>query len=88
MRLESLYGVPVLWSGISAFVLSDPKVAAIHHHHKLTLERLQRLHSATPESVVMFLAGRLPITGILHLWMFSLLDLVQITSYTGMAYMS
>ena len=76
LHLESLDGVPVLLSGLSALVLSDPEIAAIHHHHKLTLERLQRLHSATPESVVMFLAGSLPITGILHLRMFGLLGMI------------
>ena len=76
LRLESLYGVPVLLLGLAALVLSDSEIAAIHHHHKLTLERLQRLHQATPESVVMFLAGSLPVTGILHLRMLGLLGMI------------
>ena len=76
LNLEKLYGTPVLLSGLPSLVLSHPEVAVVHHHHKLTLQRLQRLHSATPECVVMFMAGSLPATGILHLRMLSLLGMI------------
>ena len=65
LRLDRLYGTPVLLSGLSALVLNDPELAVIHHHHKLNLQGLQRLFLGTPESVVMFLAGSLPAIGIL-----------------------
>ena len=76
LRLEKLYGTPVLLSGLPALVLADAELAPIHHYHKLTHERLQRLFPATPECVVMFLAGSLPATAILHLRMLGLLGMI------------
>ena len=76
LRLERLYGCPVLLSGLSALVLSCLETSVIHHHHKVNLQRLQRLHQATPECVVFFLGGSLPGTGILHLRMLSLLGMI------------
>ena len=76
LRLEKLHGTPVLLSGLSALVLTDTELAPVHHYHKLTLQRLQRLFEGTPECVVMFLAGSLPATGILHLRMFGLLGMI------------
>ena len=76
LRLEKLYGSPVLLSGLPALVLSDAELAAVHHHHKLTHQRLQRLLPGTPECVVFFLAGSLPATAILHLRMFGLLGMI------------
>ena len=76
LSIEKLYGTPVLLSGLPSLVLSDSKLAVIHHEHKLTLQRLQRLHQATPECIVFFLAGSLPATGILHLRMLGLLGMI------------
>ena len=73
---ERLYGCPVLLSGLASLVLSFHETSVIHHHHKVTLQRLQRLHFATPECVVYFLGGSLPATGILHLRMLSLLGMI------------
>ena len=68
--------VAVLLSGLAALVLSDLEISALHHHNKVYLEQLQRLHQATPECVVMFLAGSLPVTGLLHLRMLTLLGMI------------
>ena len=76
LKLERLYGTPVLLSGLASLVLTDEEYEAVHHHHKLTLQRLQRLHIATPECVVMFLAGSLPATALLHLRMLGLLGMI------------
>ena len=76
LKLERLYGTPVLLSGLASLVLTDEEYEAVHHHHKLTLQRLQRLHLATPECVVMFLAGSLPATALLHLRMLGLLGII------------
>ena len=76
LRLEKLYGTPVLLSGLAALVLGDNETAVVHHHHKLNLQRLQRLCQATPECVVMFLAGSIPASGILHLRIFGLLGMI------------
>ena len=76
LRLELLYGTSVLLSGLGSLVLDDTEISVIHHQHKTNLERLQRLFPATPEPVVMFLAGSLPATGILHLRMLGYLGMI------------
>ena len=40
LRLEKLYGTPVLLSGLASLVLCDEEFASVHHHHKLNLQRL------------------------------------------------
>ena len=74
--MERLYGTSVLLSGLASLVLSDDEIAVVHHHHKLNHERLQRLYPATPECVVMFLAGSIPASGILHLRILGLLGMI------------
>ena len=46
--------------------------SVIGQHHKVHLQRLLRLHQATPAPVVYFLAGCLPIQAQLHLRMFAM----------------
>ena len=76
IQLERLYGCPVLLSGLAALVLSNQEISVLHHHHKTKLQQLQRLHQATPECVIMFLAGSLSLTGILHLRELGLLGMI------------
>ena len=76
LQLERIYGLPVLLSGLPALLLSISETAALHHYYKVNTERLQRLHSSTPECVVMFLGGSLPATGILHLRMLGMLGMI------------
>ena len=76
LHLELLYGCPKLLSGLPALVLSNLEISVLHHHYKIKLQSLQRLHQATPEPVVMFLAGSLPATAILHLRMLGLLGMI------------
>ena len=59
LRVELLYGSPVLLSGLPSLVLSKSEITILQHHYKLNLERIQKLHKATPESVVYFLCGSL-----------------------------
>ena len=37
MRIELLYGAPVLLSGVSSLVLNKAETMALHHHYKLPL---------------------------------------------------
>ena len=76
LRVERLYGSGVLLSGLAALVLTNAEIAILHHHYKLNVERLQRLHKATPEPVVCFLGGSLPLTALLHLRQLSLLGMI------------
>ena len=83
LRLERMYGAPVLMSGVAALVLSSPELAALHQHFKVTIVRLLRLPQNTPESFVMLLAGSLPLTGLLHLAMLTLLGMVARLGASG-----
>ena len=76
LRIELLYGSPRLLSGLASLVLSKAEKDILHHHYKLSLEQLQRLHKATPEPVVCFLGGSLPLTALLDLRQLSLLGMI------------
>ena len=77
LRVELLYGSPKLLSGLASLVLSKAEISILHHHYKLSLERLQRLHMATPEPVVYFLGGSLPLSALLHIDQLSLLGMIS-----------
>ena len=77
LRIEVLYALPKLLSGLAALVLSKSERDIVHHHYKKSLERLQRLHRATPEPVVCFLGGSLPLTAHLDLRQLSLFGMIS-----------
>ena len=72
VRVERLYGIPVLLSGLATIVLSTAEIATINSHFKKHLQCLLKLHKATPAPVVWFLAGCLPLEALLHLRIFSI----------------
>ena len=76
VRVERLYGLPVLLSGMSSLVISSQEVSLFNAHFKQHMERLLKLHQATPDPVVWFLAGSLPAEAVLHLRMFSLFGML------------
>ena len=72
IRVEVVFGVPVLLSGLASLVLSAKEENLIGQHYKVHVQRLLRLHQATPAPVVFLLAGCLPLPAKLHIKMFSL----------------
>ena len=66
LKVHQLYGVPVLFSGLSALVLSQGEIDMIEKHYCETLRCLMRLLPKTPRSVVYFLSGSLPGCALLH----------------------
>ena len=77
LRLEKVFGAPVLLSGLAALILSKSELTSPDHHYKLSLERLQKLYPCTPRCVVFFLAGSLPASAILHMKQFTLLGMIS-----------
>lgn len=77
LRVEQIYGAPVLLSGLSSLVLNKMEVEYLDHHYKKTLESLRKLYPATPSTVVHFLGGSLPAPALLHLAMFSVLGMIS-----------
>ena len=76
MRIEQLYGVPVLFSGLAALILSKKEVGMIDRHYLETIRQILRLYQNTPRSVVLFLAGSLPGIALLHLRQLSLFSMI------------
>ena len=72
LRVETVFAVPVLLSGLASLVLTTKEEKILGQYHKVHLQRLLRLHQSTPEPVVFFLAGCLPIQAQLHLRMFAM----------------
>ena len=72
LRVETVFGIPVLLSGLASLVLSAKEENLIAQHYKVHVQRLLRLHQATPAPVVFLLAGCLPLPAQLHIKMFTL----------------
>ena len=67
LRIQKVYGSPVLLSGFGSLVLSKEEMKMIDNHLNTTLQNMIRLHERTPHCVTAFLAGCLPGTALLHL---------------------
>ena len=76
LRVESLYALPVLLSGVAPLTLSKAEISVLHSHHKKSLLNLQKLPRNTPESVVMFLAGSLGATAHIHIRQLGLFGMI------------
>ena len=77
VRIERLYGLPILLSGLGSLVLSTAETSLISSHLKIHFERLLSLHSGTPQSVIWFLAGCLPGEALLHLRQATLFGMIS-----------
>ena len=67
IRVDQVYGIPVLLSGLGALVLLKSEEDILDHHHKETTEKLLRLLPGTPPCVTAFLSGSLPGVALLHI---------------------
>ena len=76
LKIERMYGNPVLMSGLASLVLSGHEQTLIDQHGKQTYQNLQKLHDRTPDSVVYFLGGCLPASAEIHLRQFSLFGMI------------
>ena len=76
LRLEAIYGAPVLFSGVSSLLLTTAETSALTTHHKEFIQSLVKLYQRTPDCVVYLLAGCLPALAQLHLAQFSLLAML------------
>ena len=76
IRLEKVYGSPVLLSGISVLFLSSSEISLLDKHLKSTYQNIQKLLPDTPRSVVHFLSGSLPGEATIHLRMLGIFGMV------------
>ena len=76
VRIENMYGAPVLFSGLASLVLSKPEINMLDKHYTNTLRNLLKAHPGTPQSFVLFMCGSLPGSALLHLRQFSLFSMI------------
>ena len=76
LRILTIYGTPVLMSGLASQVLSAKEVAIIDQQFKRTLQNILKLSVNSPSAVVYFVAGSLPATALLHLRQISLFAMI------------
>ena len=76
LRLERAYGAPVLLSGTAALILNGAEISALHQHCKSSFRQILRLPITTPKSFIMFIAGSLPATALIHLNTLTLLGMI------------
>ena len=76
LKLEKIFALPVLLSGLASLVLTKTQVDMIDHHYLNTLKSLLKTYRGTPQVFVFFIAGSLPGRALLHLRMFSLFNMI------------
>ena len=76
VKIEKLYGMPVLFSGVASLVLLKSEIQIIDQHYKNTLSSLLKLHHGTPQSFIYFMSGSLPGKAILHQRQLSLFSMI------------
>ena len=76
IRVEKIYGTPVLLSGLAALVLTKREIDMIDHHYQETIRQLLRLHKNTPRCVLFFLAGCLPGAALIHMRQLNLFGMI------------
>ena len=76
LRILSIYGTPVLLSGLASLVLTSSEVSCIDQQFKRTLQNIIKLATNSPPSLVYFVSGSLPFTAILHLKVITLFSMI------------
>ena len=76
LRVESLYALPVLLSGVAPLILSNQEIDILLSHHRKCLQNLQKLLRNTPECVIMFLAGSLGAKANIHIRQLGLFGMI------------
>ena len=81
IKVEKLYATPVLLSGLASLVLSKSDINTIDRYYVNVLCGLLKLHNKTPRCVVLFLAGSLPASALLHLRQVGLFSMICRSGY-------
>ena len=76
LRIENVYAVPVLLSGVASLVLTTTEVNMIDQHYFCTLRNLFKAYHGTPRSFVLFMCGSLPASALLNLRQLSLFSMI------------
>ena len=67
LRVEILYCLPKLFSGLAALMLTESEIKALNSHRRKSLRQLQKLLPSTAIPAIYFLSGSLPAEAYLHM---------------------
>ena len=76
LRILSIYGTPVLMSGLSSLYLSPKEISCIEQQYKKAIQNIMKISAKSPASLVYFVAGSLPGSAILHMRQISLFGMI------------
>ena len=76
LRIQQVYALPVLLSGVAALHLTLSELDILHSHQKNCLQNLQKLHQNTPECFILFMAGSAGATANFHTRQLSLFGMI------------
>ena len=66
LKVQSTFALPVLLSGVASLTLNSVEFDVLDKHFKQTLRTLLKLPDRTPDPVIYFLAGKVPIKAYVH----------------------
>ena len=76
LRVESLYALPVLLSGVAPLLLNSQELKVIHSHHRICLQNIQKLRKNTPQPFIFFMAGSPGLTAHIHMRQLGLFGMI------------
>ena len=76
LKVDSIYCLPVLLSGLASLLLSKSEVNKLNQCYKTNLTRLMKLCDNTPDCALYFLTGTLPCEAHLHLHQLALFSMI------------
>ena len=76
LKIERLYALPVLISGLGSLVLSKSEYKVLHDYYKNCLRRILKLPEDTPECFLFLVSGSLPFSALLHCRILSLFNMI------------
>ena len=76
LKVLTIYGTSVLFSGVSSLYLNKREVMTLNNQHNNNVRNIQRLFMGTPRSFYLLVGGSLPGEAILHSRQLSLFGMI------------
>ena len=77
LKVQSTFALPVLLSGVASLTLNSAEFDVLDKHFKQTLRTLLKLPDRTPDPVIYFLAGTVPIKAHVHRRQLSIFGMIS-----------
>ena len=77
IKVHNTFALPVLLSGVASLTLNTAELLVLDKHFKETLRSIMKLPDKTPDPVIYFLAGTLPIKAHIHRKQLSIFGMIS-----------